>query len=786
MAARRYRALLIGNAVFPRDPHGLPALDGPLTDIEFLQQALTDHEVGLFVPHDVDLRPDCSVQQLRERIDAFYSSAKREDVLLLYYSGHGELDIQGTLYLCAHDSKSSSLRSTALSSIEINNMIDGSAAATTIVMLDCCHSGAFKGGPKAPTAGRGRYVLTSNRHTQLARAAAQPGHPSPFTGLLALGLRRAPSEGHLSVTGLYNQVHTWMTSQDPTLVPQLRIAGEGEVIIARRGPTQPFTMPPGPEFSGAGPSQRVPELFDRAVRIADSIDDPEERAAAYIMVGQTAPWLRDDMVLRLPAENRAGVLVELADQTDDVDLALRLLDQAEPLIALIPDPDEHEWHHYTHIHASSRAASLLAKIDPDAARQLMSRVESAGRDLPADPKYTFQLPRLLVEIAIVGRDADPHSSRRLLHLAEQHALSLDDEDDKNFALQIISAGVTPADPDRAERLIGMITGRSSQAAAWADAVEAAVSAGCGHLPYLIDAAERALVSPLRAAETEINTDSHDLVPIAVAAAAADMPRAQRLALRITDHAARAEALTGMARQVTTSSPGQARRWLAAAHKATLQIPTDDDLPGRPRALAEVAAAAANVDPELAATITQRLISSLGMHEWLWTLISVAENVAAVDPAQAVRLVDQAESQSSTREEPLGDQQRLSLADALVTAAVTTADTDSQYAKSLIRRAWQTVHRPAEAKGYIHLRWLPLVALAKKDLYTAEQLIDQLPSSDQDPLLTEIVSALVQTDPGRAQQAAHRITDDTLRKKALVQVALSIAANAQGPHSMDPQ
>ena len=245
MAELRYRGLLLGNAAFPRDPHGLATLDGPLADIRALRQALIDPEVGLFAPGDVDALPDCGVQQLRERLDEFFSSAVREEVLLLYYSGHGELDIRGTLHLCAHDTKSGSLSSTALRATEITTMVDGSAAATIIIMLDCCHSGAFKGGDLAiPIAGKGRYVLTSNRSTQLARIAAQPGQPSPFTGLLVHGLRHAAAKGHLTVTELYKQVHGWMTTR-ATLAPQLRIVGEGEVIIARRG-NLPLPPPPLP------------------------------------------------------------------------------------------------------------------------------------------------------------------------------------------------------------------------------------------------------------------------------------------------------------------------------------------------------------------------------------------------------------------------------------------------------------------------------------------------------------------------------------------------------------
>ncbi|MET9588760.1 caspase family protein [Streptomyces sp. NPDC006539] len=238
----RYRGLLIGNAAFPRDPHALLALRGPLVDIEKLGQVLTDDKVGLFPSGNVVPLPDRGVQDLREHLDKFFTTAERDDVLLLYYSGHGRLDEYGKLYLCAGDTMLDRLRATALSAAEINNMIDGSPAATVIIVLDCCHSGAFKTGVDlaAPVAGKGRYVLASNRSTQLARDAEVEGQPSPFTGMLVRGLRHAQAAGHLTVSELYRQVHHWMTEDTPR-PPQLSFAGEGDVAIARREGNRPWT-----------------------------------------------------------------------------------------------------------------------------------------------------------------------------------------------------------------------------------------------------------------------------------------------------------------------------------------------------------------------------------------------------------------------------------------------------------------------------------------------------------------------------------------------------------------
>jgi Concanavalin A-like lectin/glucanases superfamily/Caspase domain len=239
-AQRRYRAMLVGNANFPDDRTELPPLNGPLVDIDWLGEALTDSEVGLFLPQDVQSLPDCGVQELREQLETFFAAASREDVLLFYYSGHGLLDLNNRLYLCARDTKTRILRSTALQADFINDLISECAAMSTIIVLDCCHSGAFKGAHLgALMAGKGRYVLASSRSTQLALDTIKNGHPSPFTKQLVRGLRDAVSEELLTVTELYRQVHNWITeASGPT--PQLRFWGEGDVIIARRGDLLPL------------------------------------------------------------------------------------------------------------------------------------------------------------------------------------------------------------------------------------------------------------------------------------------------------------------------------------------------------------------------------------------------------------------------------------------------------------------------------------------------------------------------------------------------------------------
>jgi hypothetical protein len=261
--ADRYRALLIGNTSYPEDPHNLQRLEGPINDISLLRAALEDPEVGMFAPGAVTLLSERTSHELVSALDEFFS-AGRDEVVLLYYSGHGRLDETNTLYLCTRDTKTDRLRSTAVSSRRINEFIELSSAARTIIILDCCHSGAFKSGDIAgPIAGNGRYVLTSCRAKELANDASVANHASMFTEQVVAGIRRAatsrPAAGHLTIEELHVYVRDRLLEQGRQR-PQFIASGEGGLAIARRHTTPPgrATDPSAAPFPGLAIPETAP------------------------------------------------------------------------------------------------------------------------------------------------------------------------------------------------------------------------------------------------------------------------------------------------------------------------------------------------------------------------------------------------------------------------------------------------------------------------------------------------------------------------------------------------
>jgi hypothetical protein len=236
----RYRALLIGNSTYPIDEHNLQTLKGPVKDIAALNRALIDPGTGLFDDADVSLLPEATSHRAVRALGRFFGTATRDDILLLYFSGHGKLDHAGRLHLCMQDTDTSDLLSTAVSSARINEFADASRARNVVIVLDCCHAGAFRGADLGQAvAGPGRYVLSSCRGTQLANDASVENGTSLFTQYLIDGLVSGAADqdgdGYVTFSELYAFVDRRLRDAGKQ-IPLRRVDADGDLPLAKRAP----------------------------------------------------------------------------------------------------------------------------------------------------------------------------------------------------------------------------------------------------------------------------------------------------------------------------------------------------------------------------------------------------------------------------------------------------------------------------------------------------------------------------------------------------------------------
>src|SRR6266850_2247706 len=172
----RKLALIIGNSQY--DDKSLSRLTAPDADVEALANVLRAPDICKF-DEVIPLRNEGGAA-VRKAIARFYDARKRDDLLLLYFSGHGVKDEQGHLYLALRDTESGLLAGSAIETAFITGRMDRSFSKRQVLVLDCCHSGAFVHGAKAAQGvsvgtaeafegtGLGRVVLTATDSTQYA------------------------------------------------------------------------------------------------------------------------------------------------------------------------------------------------------------------------------------------------------------------------------------------------------------------------------------------------------------------------------------------------------------------------------------------------------------------------------------------------------------------------------------------------------------------------------------------------------------------------------------------
>ena len=249
MSGRR-EALVV--AVHDYADPGLSRLRAPSHDADALARVLGDRGVGGF--HVRQLRNE-PAHVVSEVLEDFFADRDRDDVLLVYFSGHGLKDEDGTLHLAATNTKVHRLAATSVSASFVNQQMTRSRSRRIVLMLDCCYAGAFARGltPRGAASdlgidqqlgGRGRAVITSSSAMEYSFEGSRltgdgATEPSVFTGVLVRGLETGAADrdgdGFVTLDEIYDYVYTGVREITPHQTPSKWIFDmQGSLHIARR------------------------------------------------------------------------------------------------------------------------------------------------------------------------------------------------------------------------------------------------------------------------------------------------------------------------------------------------------------------------------------------------------------------------------------------------------------------------------------------------------------------------------------------------------------------------
>jgi branched-chain amino acid transport system substrate-binding protein len=230
------------------------ALPAATRDAKAMQQVLIHPDIGGF--EDVKCLEDPERQNMAEEIEGLFADCQRNDLVLLFFSGHGKPDSEGHLYLTSRNTNKNRLRSTAIDAGFVQQAINNCRAKRKVIILDCCYSGAFAKGWSAKDdgsvnlknqlGGEGQAVLTSSTSTQYS--FAQTGSDlSIYTQYLVEGLTTGDADlgrdgfGFISLGELHEYAQRKVQEVKPEMKPEIYPGKEGYTIrLAKTPSTDPI------------------------------------------------------------------------------------------------------------------------------------------------------------------------------------------------------------------------------------------------------------------------------------------------------------------------------------------------------------------------------------------------------------------------------------------------------------------------------------------------------------------------------------------------------------------
>jgi formylglycine-generating enzyme required for sulfatase activity len=197
-------------------------------------------------------------------IESFYDNRKRDDLLLLYFSGHGIKDADGRLYFATIDTQlvqHNVRRATAVGAHFVNEVMSRSRSRRQVLLLDCCYSGAFKEGMLAKGdkrvgagdqfEGQGRVVLTASDALQYSFEGERvegEGIRSVFTSTLVHGLETGEADmdgdANYSIDDVYDYIYARVSDEHPEQKPMKMGYVEGKIFIGNNPRPRAAELPP--------------------------------------------------------------------------------------------------------------------------------------------------------------------------------------------------------------------------------------------------------------------------------------------------------------------------------------------------------------------------------------------------------------------------------------------------------------------------------------------------------------------------------------------------------------
>lgn len=279
-------ALLIGVSECDFNLSRLPAA---ARDVQAMGTVLTNLEVGVFAELEVQKLVNPDSLEMREAVETLFNNRQKDDLILLYFSGHGVKDDRGKLHLATRTTRKTAqgelVKATAVEASFIKETMSNSRAMQQVVILDCCFSGAFADDMSAKAyidvkeqlkqlGGYGRAILTSSTSTQYS--FEQKGSElSTYTRYLVEGIQTGAADldndGEIAVEELHEYVKQKVHEAVPAMKPEIYPVREGYRIVLAKAPI-------------GNPELKYRKTVERCVTRNEEISGVSRKILSYLQV----------------------------------------------------------------------------------------------------------------------------------------------------------------------------------------------------------------------------------------------------------------------------------------------------------------------------------------------------------------------------------------------------------------------------------------------------------------------------------------------------------------------
>ena len=359
-------ALVIANTEY--QDTSFARLTAPSKDAEEFAQVLRDEKLAAF--DDVEVLLNEGESKIRRVIARFLANRNRDDLLLLYFSGHGIRNEQGQLFLAAHDTEINILEASGIPAEFITYAMNNSRSQRQLLILDCCNSGAFAYGTKAANAvgtsmgiatafegrGFGRVVLTATDATQYAWEGDKvigDTQKSVFTHFLIEGLKGEADrdgDGRIDIDELYDYTYEQVVGSTPKQTPgKWSYKQQGDIILRENLPPREVKPAPLPTelldlLSHPNPNVRKVGIQE-LITLIDGANPGLTRAAQDKLreIEQEDDSLTMRKIARAELEARARALDKVISQEPSKEISRDNLAAQKPPPVEIPKIDQKQY-----------------------------------------------------------------------------------------------------------------------------------------------------------------------------------------------------------------------------------------------------------------------------------------------------------------------------------------------------------------------------------------------------------------------------------------------------------